>query len=90
MCNLNIDVANAFVYKYLTQFINLYLFFLHISFKRSPPASRKFSTGNAGNVQPNSHLSSTTARNTRSRSRSPAVRKTSTTVPANVESSQVS
>ncbi|KAL7035215.1 hypothetical protein ACKWTF_008269 [Chironomus riparius] len=59
-----------------------------VVYERSPPASRKFSTGNAGNVQPNSHLSSTTTRNTRSRSRSPAVRKTSTTVPPTVELNQ--
>lgn len=45
---------------------------------RSPPTSRKFSTGNAGSngVQSNGHLSSTVAtRNNRSRSRSPALRK---------------
>lgn len=59
-----------------------------VVYDRSPPASRKFSTGNAGNVHASSHLSSPTARNTRSRSRSPAVRKTSTTIPANIEPNQ--
>lgn len=73
-------------------------FFSH--FKRSPPPSRKISTGNAGNLQPNGHLSSPTtgvgARNNRSRSRSPAIRKVNgaagvaaATVVATIEPCQV-